>query len=240
MNKIRSIPDLLQLIESFIVDRNRNELKCVPCFSTGCQIAVFKYAFEGREDFTHQNMTYEFSTLKSHVVRHIYESIHHERLTSPQADYRPTKEERETGLIIGRRILSMAKLGIHHLKLKNELHLLALASVQIGSINHSPYVLRSLLPRLYECEVENIAKQINGINPITKTTNFYTLTADKVSLNHRTFHVFVLYFLRKDRIQPIFLKVAENEGGSGPTLAQEIVQATIDTLGCSKEDMKKR
>lgn len=245
MAQKKSIQEVLDLSQSFVVAKNRNRLECWPCKVSGMTTKFHvKYDFQNAGDFDPNAIfPHGFSQLKNSVTNHIFRNQTHHWLATNE-NIPPTKRDLKAGMCIGRRIYGIVLGHDEHQKLKQELFRSWQDNVKIGNINHSVYILRKFLPCLYECMRGVIREELSEVNPVLGP-KYITLAADKVTLNRINYHVIGLFWLHEEAgvqtgIQPVYLGIIENKDGKIRPSAKEILTVTMEVLGISKENLQKR
>ena len=242
MAEILSVEGVLNLAKSFVAVKTKNRLECVPCRKDGSNKATVAYNLtEGNLVFQKGKLSKAFSQLKQHVLKHIFESKRHGRLASPsRKSLKPQRKEYEIGMKVGQTILGLLQDRMKYCQLRKELYKLWTHKLDVGAINHSSHALRKFVPCLYECQRGAVAKMMNTPNQVTGLLPYLSLTADKVTLNDKIYHVIGLYSLRPEGIRPTFLQLIKSAKGDGKNLAREIVTAVLEVLRISKQDLKAR
>ena len=230
----RSVDQLLNLGQSFWKCYDSNAIICVPCYVANPRHGKITYIFGmAEEDFTNEDATPQyFRDLKIKIKEHV-RSQHHLKIADPGLllnNRELSDRNLLAGMIIGREAYYMVKKGHSYNSFEERLGLIAGHGLDIGDINHSKEMARSLTECFFRALKEQVINDLHQNIPATQKPSFFSISADKATLGSHTLHIILAIFFQNGKFRAYVLGSSINQNGTGVGLGEEIYDALRDYM----------
>ena len=222
--------DRLCEIANFTVDIENNTITCLVCAADPSKVGVFNYDFTLGTNFCYSNQPRMFINLKHYVARHVSKVLKHQENVNRQAheediDRRDNIKQQSIGLVIGRVAYKLLKCCRPYLDFETDIHLLAAANVNVGTLNHSrkfPSAIKESFAKVLDARIKNFLStpmEATGCLPPIG------IVADKLTTRRRSGQMYAGILFTpgmESLLTPISMGVSMVTQHDGRSIAQDV------------------
>ena len=217
ISSCRTVDEILEVGQSFRMDKNESVLVCVPCeHQFGRNWGKIAY------NETEQDGLW---LLKQKMVRHICDTNCHRKICGEELlnkTYENDERDTEAGTVVGHLAYNCVKLGTGYAKFEDLLQTYANTGGKVGEINHSQKTAAALNKSFYKVWRDHMETEFSKNLKSTGKPPYFSVVADKCTPHNDSLHVVGLIMPYKGKMEAYLIGLVNNKNAKGKTLAKEI------------------